>query len=324
MRLLIIVLVLLTVLAPLAQGQATREAALDAIGEAEICIARMKEFSLTTLQVEDKLLLAHSVLERADLAVSLEQGLTGPAAELATKSLQGLPSQEKTYDGVLLIADDICLLEREALDTLDALTVFDTTIEEYELPPQQEEGLGNLITPAFILPDKKTLVDTSEAEALLAQAQQAFDEERYEEAQSLLLEAQANLDEKEAEITTLNVIASASTNFFEKYWLELVLVVVLIGAAGSVGWRHHQAVLLRRKVKGMRTEKRSLIELMKKAQENRFKKQTIPDSLYKVKMNTYTKRLEEVKEQLPALEARLSGKEVKTKKAKNKYGRKKH
>jgi hypothetical protein len=55
---------------------------------------------------------------------------------------------------------------------------------------------------------------------------------------------------------------------------------------------------------------------MKKAQTARFKKNKISDSVYKITMEKYQKRLQETKEELPLLEEKL--KSFKNKKNLNK------
>ena len=289
---------------PLGLAVEEKESALLEIERANECIASMEEKGFPSQYAKDLLAQAEDILGRADLAANLPQ-MTGSGAELAEKTLANLPEKEKSYSGALETAESVCAIEQEAYYISDSLTVFRNRLEEYQEPLTQEDSLGNLLAGRFAIQVQRQLVDTSEAEALLEQAQKAFGEERYGEAELLFLEAQANLEEKEAEITVLNVVAAAGTSFFERYWVEIIIFLAVIAAVGRVAWRRLHVKRTRKKIFRLNVEKKTLLHLMKKAQEDRFKKVTLPESLYSIKMGKYQERMAKVKETLPVLEASL-------------------
>jgi len=64
----------------------------------------------------------------------------------------------------------------------------------------------------------------------------------------------------------------------------------------------------------MKSEKEVLTKLMKKAQEDRFKKNVISRLVYNIRVENYKNREQEIKQELPVLEARLEKAKKKIKK----------
>lgn len=54
----------------------------------------------------------------------------------------------------------------------------------------------------------------------------------------------------------------------------------------------------------MKAEQEVLVKLMKKAQEERFKKNIISGLVYNIRMKKYQEREQEIKQELPVLEDR--------------------
>lgn len=286
---------------PLVSALDTKETALAALSHAQECQKAMIDAALSTMVVDDLLTQARQILERADLAESLaENQVTGPSAELIQKSLQGLRSEDKTYQGSRMVAEKVCRVEEEAFYILDSLEVFAQQLEE-KYRGSEEEPV-NPIAGQLFAPQKKQLVNTTDAEALLAQAKKAFEEERYEDANNLILQARANLDEKEAQITTVNLLTAAGRGFLEQYWPHLLFASVLVALAMWVGWKKKEEKKLKRKIRSLHEEKKVILELVKKAQRERFEKGTLSDSVYQIRMAKYNERLAKVKQMLPVLE----------------------
>ena len=55
----------------------------------------------------------------------------------------------------------------------------------------------------------------------------------------------------------------------------------------------------------MKAEKDAITDLMKKAQIARFKENKISGIVYNIRMNNYTKKLNQINEELPVLEKKL-------------------
>jgi hypothetical protein len=86
---------------------------------------------------------------------------------------------------------------------------------------------------------------------------------------------------------------------------------VLIVGSGYYSSKFIKRRLLKRKIHGMRIESKVLLGLMKKAQTERFKENKISGLVYNIRIKKYEERLGIIKEDLPILEARLSGKKTK-------------
>ena len=74
---------------------------------------------------------------------------------------------------------------------------------------------------------------------------------------------------------------------------------------GKVFHKKNTKRLLQNKIKKMKFEKVVLVDLMKKAQIQRFKENSISGLVYNARMNKYKDRISEIGERLPVLEERL-------------------
>ncbi|MBL7160604.1 MAG: hypothetical protein ISS93_01995 [Candidatus Aenigmarchaeota archaeon] len=294
------------VLLPLVSAQPMEDAA-SAIENASQCIQELKSNNLPTGMAEDLLIRVNDIKRRAESVESLKKGLSGPVAAALNQSLTGLPAEEKTYAGAISAAEEVCQLADDEIILFDSITAFSKKLDSYSTEEFKEPGLMNL----FSKQEQKQLVDTSEAASLLEQAREAFYKERYEEASSLLEQAKQTLEESEASVTSLSIITSAGKSFIETYWVETIIVIAACSLAALVSWRALRRRKLIKKIHRLKREKKSLIHLMKKAQEDRFKHGIISESLYKIKTEKYQSRLARIKETLPALEAEVSSKKQK-------------
>lgn len=272
-----------------AQGNATRDDALNAIQEAELDIQEMVDAGFQVNSVNDTLIAARQALERADFAELIRKNATGELAEKAREALEGLNYEGFTYDEVIIYTDDIASKKEQAFMLFDSLRALEIKMGDY-----REQG-----------------VNTSEAQDIYNKALAAFDKERHGETESLLSDANSNLDEKRAELTSLNVIIQSGRGFIEKNWRELLIAVIVLAVAGYIGWKKYRKKRIRNKLKKLKIEQETLIKLMKKAQTDMFKEAKLSRAIFNIKMEKYSKRLNEVKETIPVLEAML--KKAKTK-----------
>jgi|TARA_Y100000310_G_C20598816_1_gene771917 hypothetical protein len=65
--------------------------------------------------------------------------------------------------------------------------------------------------------------------------------------------------------------------------------------------------LLKKKIKKMQVEMNVLIDLMKKAQSERFKYNKISGIVYNIRIKKYKQRIGKIKQRLPVLEGKLMG-----------------
>lgn len=261
----------------------TRNDAVGAINQSELDINEMMGAGFSVNYVNDTLISAKQALERADFAEILKSNATGELANQAKKVLEGLNWKGFTYDEVINYTNKISSREEQAFDLSDSIRALELEIGNYK-------GFG---------------VSTSEANDLLNKASTAFKEERYEDAEYSLSEANSNLEEKAAELTTSNIITETGKGFLEKYWLEIIIFSVFISIAALFNWIRIKKVRTIEKIKELKTEQKTLMNLMKKAQIDRYKKAEIPESIYNIKMRKYRERLTKIKETIPVLEAKL-------------------
>ena len=277
-------------LMPMAYAQdITREDALNALQQAELDMNKMSEDGLSVNSINDTLMLAKQALERADFADILRTKASGELAEMAKKSLEGLDYSGFTYDGVLEYTQEITARKQQAYELLDSIEALEIKVQEY----------------------REQSVDISEANTLLENARTAFENERYDEAEALLSDANSDLENKKAELTTLNVMVRSGKNFVEKNWKGLIIFLVFVIIIGFFSWKKIKAKNLRKKIKRLKAEKEALINLLKKAQTERYKEGKISGLVYNVRTEIYHKKLDDIKEMLPSLEAMLKRSEKK-------------
>jgi hypothetical protein len=276
-------LLLILILAPIACAQnVTREQAVKAINQATADINEMGGAGFVVKHVDDILTSAKQALERADFAELIRQNATGSLAQQAKKALEGLNYQGFTYDEVLKYTREISSRKQQAYELSDSIRALEIKIEDY-----------------------KKSINTSEAERILGDVKIAFENERYTETEDLLSKANTELENRKSELATINIIVRFGKNFVEKNWLGILITSIVITVAGWFGWRKYRIKRIRDKLKKLRIEKESLVELMKKTQVERFKKGKLSEAIYKIRMGKYSQRMNEVKGTIPVLEAML-------------------
>jgi hypothetical protein len=264
---------------------ATREGVVKAIEQATVDINEMIEAGFSIKYVNDTLTSAKQALERADFAELIRKNATGDLVQQAKKALEGLNYEGFTYDEVLKYTKEISSRKKQAYDLSDSIRALEIKIEEY-----------------------KKSINTSGAESILEDVKIAFENERYTETEELLSRANSELENRKSELTTINIMVRFGKNFVEKNWLGILIVLVVMTVSGWLGWRKYRIKRIRDKLKKLRIEKESLIELIKKTQIGRFEKGRIPESIYRIRIEKYNKRLNEIKETIPVLEAMLKRK----------------
>jgi len=279
----LIVIILMPILA--CAQDVTRQDAVNAIERAKQDINEMEEAGFSVNYVKDILTSANQALERADFAELLKMNATGEIAEQARKALQGLNYQGFTYAEVLKYTQQIAARKLQAYNLSDSIRALEIKIGEY-----------------------KKSIDTSEIEGILKDTKIAFEKERYGEVEDFLSKANSELERKKAEFTTVNVLVRSGKSFIEKNWLGILVASAVAAISGWFGWKRYRIKRIRNKLKNLKIEKESLSKLMKKTQEERFKKGKISESIYKIRMEKYNQRLNEIKEMIPVLEEQLKKK----------------
>jgi predicted RND superfamily exporter protein len=149
---------------------------------------------------------------------------------------------------------------------------------------------------------------------LLEEAKISFKEERYDEAEAYLKEAELKLEQASTEYKRVKGLLKLSKNFFQKYWWQIILILIILGSIAKPTIKKVRMSLARKKAVALRSELQTLDRLMKKAQEDCFKNKKITEATYKIRMDRYRKRLAEIKHTLPVVEAIARGEKKSIKK----------
>jgi len=182
--------------------------------------------------------------------------------------------------------------------------------------------IQNRKTTAFFLFDKinieesKLIGASNETKAIFEQAKTAFSEERYSDTEKLLEDFNVAVEKEKSEASILAGIKRGAKNFFQRYWIYIIIFLIVISVAGYFTYKRFEKKLLINKIRKMKTEGKVLNDLMKKTQTERFKENKISEQVYDIRMKKYEERTQEIKQELPVLEERL--KEFKNKKSLNK------
>lgn len=262
-------------------AQATSEDALNAIQQAEQDVLELKEAGFPTHAVNDSLIAANKALERADFAELIKQNTTGELADKARIALEGLNYEGFTYEDVLKHTKDIAERKQQTYALSDSIRALEIKIESYK--PQN--------------------INTSEAERFLADARIAFEKERYIEAEELLSKASLDIEDKKAENTKVNIAVKAGRGFVEKNKREIISFLFIFAVFAWLALARVRVFREKDRIQKLKAEEIALLELMKRAQKERFEEGKISDFIYKLRMEKYNTRLNNVRETIPVLEA---------------------
>jgi len=280
----------------------TKEMALQSINESEQIIQEIQENNFSTLYMNDTLLEAKRIFEQAQYAEILRNVNASEAdKQEARKALKLIDWEDLTYKDVLIYTDEIKERREKAFLLIDEISVEESKISEE----------GELYTKGLFSPDEEVSEDTKQ---ILEQAKTAFYEDRYEDSENLLEEFRAAFEQEKAELSTLSGVKKGAKNFFQRYWIHIIILLIIISIIGYFVYKKLEKKLLKNKIKKMKAEKEVLMNLMKKAQLERFKQNKISGLVYNIRMKKYQEKLQEIKQDLPVLEERLEKLRKKVKK----------
>jgi hypothetical protein len=263
-----------------------RKEASAAIATAEQIIENMKGYNFTLIFVNDTLIAAKRAYQQAYYDEILRN--SSAPQELrreAQQALQLVDRRNISYSNVLVYTKIIMQRREQAFLIYDFLNALQKDIENYKKQPQA--------------------ANITSVEQLYAEAVVAFENDRYEEANSAIATAKQNFDAIKSESATLRALREQAKTYIELYWpyLLVMLLILIIVAVVIINLANKQ--LLKRKIQKMRGEQRALTNLIKKAQEEHFREQSIPALIYNIRIKKYNARLTKIKEQLPVLEEKL-------------------
>ncbi|MFH0808809.1 MAG: hypothetical protein V1888_04305 [archaeon] len=118
--------------------------------------------------------------------------------------------------------------------------------------------------------------------------------------------ARVSVDLKSSEASVLGGLKRGVTGFFQKYWIYVLLFLILLSVVGIIFYKNFQRYFLRRRIFRMKVESRILVGLMKKTQKSRFEQNKISGLVYNIRMKKYEEKLAGIKRMLPVLERRMA------------------
>ena len=272
----------------------TKQDALQAINESEEIIKTMQEKNFSVDYMNDSLIEAKMVFEQAKYVEILRGNVNSTEKEKqeARTALMLVKWQDITYTDVLFYTQDIQKRKETAYLLLDKISVEDNNLNSNA----QLKSVG-LFSSASAGISNETL-------NILIQAKLAFSEERYNDTEKLLGEFNSAVEQEKAQLSTLAGIKNGAKNFFQRYWIQIIIFLIIFGIAGYFIYKKYEEKILLGKIKKMKTEEGVLNDLMKKTQTERFKENKISGLVYNIRMKKYEERLQEIKEELPVLEER--------------------
>jgi len=265
--------------------QVSREMALEAINNSEMVMERMMENNFSIIYMNDSLIEAQRAFQRADYAEILRGNVnatTGQKAEART-SMSLIDIKLISYNDVMNYTQDIELREKKAFEIYDSISIVNKSINKYN-------GQG---------------INVSEAEGFLGLASNSFYADRYSEAEKFIQLSRASLDKLGSEASILGDLKRGLIGFIQRYWASMLLIAIILILFGKVIYRRAQLINLNLRLKRIRVEEKVLVDLMKCAQEERFKENKISGLVYNVRMKKYKEKLEDLKQELPVLEQKL-------------------
>lgn len=138
----------------------------------------------------------------------------------------------------------------------------------------------------------------------------SFVQERFEDTSTLINQGYITLSNFESSQTALNVFYAATTkpikDFFVKNWKILSAIIILIILLLIIFWKTIKKAVIQNKLNDMYARKSAIDKLVKKIQYDYFKKKTMSETEYNVKIKTFGDMTREIDRQLPEIREQLA------------------
>lgn len=190
------------------------------------------------------------------------------------------------YPVVLQKTEEIGRLKARAYEVYDLITALEMRISELE-----------------------SIIDLGDAGQKLNESKIQFYAEAYDDAELLANEGFAIADKKAAEATELSLLYRSGKENIEYFvrnnWKNLIVGLFFAIVLGVVLYFQLSAIMRRRRLEHLRIERQVLLDLMKKAQYERFNQGLITNKEYEIKTSKFKERLMEVEKEIPVMESRM-------------------
>ncbi len=260
-----------------------RNIAVSDIALAEAEMIDMVNLGLSVNQINDTILQAKQALNRADFADLVNSGATGELVNKAKKTLEDLNYTGFTYEDVLVYTNIVHSRKKEALVLIDSVRALELKIQDA----------------------KSQDINIIASEDYLNQAKKAFSQERYQETTDLIFKGNSELDKEKSDLAKLNALVKSSQNFVFKHWLQILIILLVLLILIYICFRINKIMKLKRNLRNLKFEVKSLNKLMKNLQEDRYKKCTISEYVYKIRLKKYKERMDYIERTIPVIEAIL-------------------
>ena len=269
----------------------TEEMVSDAILESKIIIQEMNVSNFSMIYMKDVLFEAERVFQQVKYAKILRGEVDSNTflENEARDALRLVDWKNIDYADVIVYTDEIKDRKDRAYLIFDSINSYNGRLNDY--------------------PD----LDVSDLEELLVKVKVAFYEDRYDEAEELLTLIKEEFEIKRQEASFLGTLKTGSKNFFQRYWI-IILVVLIVGSVGGFfGYKKYYKIHLKKQIEKLYLEKSVLLNLVKEIQTQRFKDNSVSELVYNIRVKKYKDRMLEIKEQIPVLEKRLESLKIKKK-----------
>ena len=120
----------------------------------------------------------------------------------------------------------------------------------------------------------------------------------------------SNIYQKEDVYIRFEGLKTLGVGFFKNYWYFVLLFLGIFGFGGFFSFKQFKTKKLKKRIMKLRMEKSSLNDLIKLAQEERFRQNTISGLVYNIRMQKYMGRINKINQELPVLESNLGKQET--------------
>lgn len=137
----------------------------------------------------------------------------------------------------------------------------------------------------------------------------------YEEAESIVEEINTEGEALKASNLIFGVITKSELkfnliSFIQKYWLIMVIILVFLIIFVLFFYTKVYDAILMNRIRKLRKEREAIINMIKKYQEDYFKKKILSKESYNTAVDEYQERELKIKELIPILESKLSKKVI--------------
>jgi len=268
------------------------KAALDSILQSKEDMAAMQKAGFAVTLVNDTL-------------KEMENGFWGQNYTKIMEEADSIKDAEKRMEMKRLIL----LSERTSQSKPDYQAIIDKGAYISEVKQKAFAVNDIMLATEARLNELKEIADVTSSEEVLTDAKKEFQSESYDKAELLADKAYKLAEEEAAEITKLSVLYKSSrksfTEFVQVYWKTVLVTAISAIIVGTITYVILSRVLKKRKLVELKLEKEVLIELMKKAQEERFEKGDITQGVYELKSEKFKDRLSEIEKTIRILEEKV-------------------